>query len=42
MKASDSIMEKDEEINGRSVLITRLPARVVQTVPGLQVGYLDS
>ena len=29
-------------MNGRSVLTTRLPARVVQTIPGLQVGYLDS
>ena len=29
MKAFDTIMEEDEEINGRSVLTTRLPAGVV-------------
>ena len=34
MKASNMIMEEDEEINGRSVLTTRLPA-VVYIVPGL-------
>ena len=42
MKASDMIMEEDEEINGRSVLTTRLLAGVVQIVPGLQAGYSDS
>ena len=42
MKASNTIMEENEKINGRSVFTTRLPAGVVQTVPGLQVGYSDS
>lgn len=32
MKASNTVMEEDEKINGRSVLTTRLPAGVVQTV----------
>ena len=42
MKASNTNMEEDEEINGRSVLTTKLPAGVVQIVPRLQAGYLDS
>ena len=42
MKAYNTIMEEDEEINGRSVLTTKLLAGVVQTVPGLQVGYSNS
>ena len=41
-KFFDTIMEEDEEINGRLILTTRLPVGVVQTVLGLQVGYLDS
>ena len=42
MKTSNMIMEEDEEINGRSVLITRLPVGVVQTILGLQTGYSDN
>ena len=42
MKASNTIMEEDEETNGRSVLITRLPVGVIQTVLGLQARYLDN
>ena len=36
------IMKENKEINDRSVLTTRLLAGVVQTVPRLQAGYLDS
>ena len=42
MKASNTIMEENEKINGRLVLTTRLPVGVVQTVLGLQAGYSDS
>ena len=42
MKASNTNMEEDEKINGRSVLTTKLLAGVVQIVPRLQAGYLDS
>ena len=42
MKASNTIMEEDEKINGRLVLTTKLQAGVVQIVPRLQAGYLDS
>ena len=41
-EASNTIMEENEKINGRSVLTTKLPTGVVQTVPGFQVGYLDN
>ena len=41
-KFFDTIMEEDEEINGRLILTTRLPVGVVQTVPRLQAGYSDS
>ena len=34
-KASNTIMEENEKINGRSVLTTRLPVGVVQILPGL-------
>ena len=42
MKASNTIMDENEEINGKSILTTRLPVGVVQIVPGLQAGYSDS
>ena len=35
-------MKEDGEINGRSILTTELPARIVQTVLGLHVGYSDN
>ena len=41
-EASNTIMEENEKINGSSVVTTRLPAGVVQTIPGLQVGNPDS
>ena len=42
MKASNTIMEENEKINGRLVLTTRLPAGVVQIVLRLQVGYSNN
>ena len=39
MKAYNTIMEENEKINGRSVHTTKLPAGVIQIVPGLQAGY---
>ena len=33
---------ENEKINGRSVLTTKLPAGVVQTIQGLQARYSNS
>ena len=42
MKASNMIMEENEEINGKSIVTTKLPAGVVQTIQGLQARYSNS